>query len=121
LILYQFRAKNNISSEGFRTILLCYKYPSTTFRLRFDEQVTAKAEKTSVLLGCKKLTADSVLNENSTKVSAQHKFMTVENDNFDKFMETCNKASTPNSALTSAAQFSREQKFKSAIQDFFNE
>ncbi len=66
---------------------------ASRLEMRLDEQVKAKAEKASVLLGHTSLTdyVVSILNENSTKVIAQYESMTVENDVFDRFMEACNK------------------------------
>ncbi len=63
--------------------------------MRLDEQIKAKAEKASALLGHKSLTdyVVSILNENATKVIAQYESITVENDVFDRFMDACNKAS----------------------------
>lgn len=82
--------------------------------MRLDEHIKAKAEKASVLLGHKSLTdyVVSILNENSTRVIAQYESMTVENDVFDRFMAACDKANKPNSALTNAVQFAKEQGFK---------
>lgn len=82
--------------------------------MRLDEQIKAKAEKASALLGHKSLTdyVVSILNENATKVIAQYESITVENDVFDRFMDACNKASKPNSALTHAVQFAKEQGFQ---------
>ncbi|KLV07868.1 MULTISPECIES: DUF1778 domain-containing protein [Photobacterium] len=82
--------------------------------LRLDEEIKAKAEKASALLGLKSLTEYVVrlMDEDATQVIAQHESMTVQNDVFDRFMDACDKAEAPNQALRDAAAFTEENGFK---------
>ena len=79
--------------------------------LRIDEEIKAKAEKASALLGLKSLTEYVVrlMDENSTKVIAEHESITVSNDIFDQFIEACDKAKAPNEALKDALAFAKEK------------
>lgn len=82
--------------------------------MRLDKNIKAKAEKASALLGHKSLTdyVVSIINDNASQVIAMHESMTIESNVFDLFMEACDKATKPNAALASAAQFAKEQGFK---------
>ncbi len=82
--------------------------------LRIDEEVKAKAEKASALLGLKSLTEYVVrlMDENASKVIAEHESMTVNDDIFDQFMAACENAKEPNDSLKAALNFTREQGFK---------
>ena len=88
----------------------------TTARLniRISEQLKAKTRKAAVLAGYKNLTdyVASVMDEHSTEVVSQHESFTIGSDAFDRFMDACNKAGRPSSALTNAAQFAKDQDFK---------
>ena len=55
--------------------------------LRIDEEVKAKAEKASALLGLKSLTEYVVrlMDENASKVISEHESITVNDDIFDQF------------------------------------
>jgi uncharacterized protein (DUF1778 family) len=87
----------------------------TTARLdiRLDEDIKAKAEKASALLGLKSLTEYVVrlMDENSTHVIAQYESLVVEDNIFDQFLSACEKAKEPNTALVEAAKFTRENGF----------
>jgi len=87
---------------------------TTRFDMRLDQEVKAKAEKASALLGMKSLTEYVVklIDENATKVISQHESIIVENDVFDLFMSACEKTRKPNKALLDAASFAKEQGFK---------
>ncbi len=82
--------------------------------MRLDEEVKARAEKAAILLGHKSLTeyVVKIMDENASQAIAQHESITVENNVFDLFWDACNKASKPNTALKSAAQYVRDQGFK---------
>ena len=56
--------------------------------IRLDEEIKAKAEKASALLGLKSLTEYVVrlMDEDADQVIAQHEIITLENDVFDEFM-----------------------------------
>lgn len=78
--------------------------------MRLDEEVKAKAEKASALLGMKSLTEYVVrlMDDNSTQVIAQHESMVVENDIFDRFLIACDEATRPNQALIDAVTRTKE-------------
>jgi uncharacterized protein (DUF1778 family) len=82
--------------------------------LRLDAEIKAKAEKASALLGLKSLTEYVVrlMDEDATKVIAQHESTTVENDVFDRFIQACDEAKKPNKALLDAALYAKEQGIK---------
>lgn len=78
--------------------------------IRLNEEVKAKAEKASALLGLKSLTEYVVrlMDEDSTQVIAQYENMTVEDNVFDQFMSACEQVNEPNEALLNAAAFSKD-------------
>ena len=82
--------------------------------LRLDEEIKAKAEKASALLGLKSLTEYVVrlMDEDATRVVAQHESITVKNDAFDRFIDACNQAKSPNKALFDAVSYTKEQGIK---------
>ena len=53
-----------------------------------------------------------VIDENTSKVIAQHEGMKVENDIFDRFMSACEEAKKPNKALRDAAAYTKKQGIK---------
>lgn len=86
----------------------------TRLDMRLDEDIKAKAEKASALLGRKSLTDYIVrlIDDNATQVIAQHERITVKNDVFDRFMDACDEARIPNKALMDAISFAKEQGIK---------
>lgn len=82
--------------------------------MRLDETIKAKAEKATTFLGIKSLTEYVVklVDEDASRVIAEHESITVENDAFDRFWAACNRARKPNKALTNAAEMVKEQGFK---------
>lgn len=82
--------------------------------MRLNEEIKAKAEKASALLGLKSITEYVVrlIDNNATKVIAQHESITVENDIFDRFMSACEEARAPNKALLNAAAYTKKQGIK---------
>jgi uncharacterized protein (DUF1778 family) len=82
--------------------------------MRLNQEVKAKAEKASALLGLKSLTEYVVklIDENSTKVIKQNESMVVENDIFDNFMHVCKEVQMPNKKLMHAVTFTKEQGIK---------
>ncbi|EMS77390.1 type II toxin-antitoxin system TacA family antitoxin [Desulfotignum phosphitoxidans] len=84
----------------------------TTARLdiRLDEDIKVRAEKATALLGLKSLTEYVVrlMDENSTRIIAQHETMVVDDDIFDRFISACEKAKDPNDALIEANRFTEE-------------
>ena len=88
----------------------------TTARLdlRIDDTIKSKAEKAAALLGLKSLTEYVVklMDENASKVIAEHESITVKDDIFDQFMAACENAKEPNDSLKAALNYTREQGFK---------
>ena len=82
--------------------------------VRLNEEIKAKAEKASALLGLKSLTEYVVrlIDDNATQVIAQHESITVENDIFDRFMRVCDEVRTPNETLLEAAAYTKKQGVK---------
>ncbi|GAJ65834.1 type II toxin-antitoxin system TacA family antitoxin [Edwardsiella piscicida] len=82
--------------------------------LRLDPEIKAKAEKASALLGLKTLTEYIVhiVDNDAKRVIAAHESMALPNDIFDQFMNACEQAKEPNSALKSALSFTREKGIK---------
>lgn len=82
--------------------------------IRLDEEIKAKAEKASALLGLKSLTEYVVrlMDEDSTQVIAQHESMAVEDNMFERFMVACEQAQAPNKALLEAAAFTKASDFR---------
>ena len=77
--------------------------------MRLNKDIKAKAEKASALLGLKSLTeyVVTLINNDATKVIAQHESMTLQNDIFDRFMESCNKVEMPNKNLADALSYTK--------------
>ena len=82
--------------------------------LRLDEEIKAKAEKASALLGLKSLTEYVVrlMDEDADKVIKHYESITVEGDTFDRFVDACEKAKEPNQALKDALAFSNSKGIK---------
>ncbi len=82
--------------------------------LRLDEEIKAKAEKASTLLGLKSLTEYVVrlMDEDATQVIQEHESIQVKDSVFDEFMAACDKAKAPNQALMNAAKFTDESGIK---------
>lgn len=87
---------------------------SARIDMRLDEEIKAKAEKASELLGMKSLTEYLVklMDDDATKVIAKHESITVADDIFDRFMDACKKARKPNKALCDAVAYSKKQGIK---------
>jgi len=87
---------------------------TTRFDMRLDEEIKAKAEKASALLGMKSLTEYVVrlMDQDATQVIAEHESITVKEDVFDRFMAACEQVQNPNAALLNAAAFTKGQDIK---------
>ena len=87
----------------------------TTARIdiRLDEEIKAKAEKASALLGLKSLTEYVIrlMDEDSTQVIAQHESMIVKDNVFDQFVAACDQVKAPNQALLDAVTFTKKSGF----------
>ena len=82
--------------------------------MRLNEDIKEKAEKAAALIGSKSLTEYVVrlIDDNATKVIAQHESITLEDNFFDYFMRACEKDHPPNKALQDALTFTKEQGIK---------
>jgi len=82
--------------------------------IRLDEEIKAKAEKASALLGLKSLTEYVVrlMDENSTQVIAENESITVDANVFDQFIQACDEAKVPNEAILEAVKFTKNGDFK---------
>jgi uncharacterized protein (DUF1778 family) len=82
--------------------------------MKLDLEVKQKAEKASALLGMRSLTEYVVhlMEEDASKVIAQHESITVSDDVFDRFMHACETVKQPNKALRDALTFTRKQDIK---------
>lgn len=82
--------------------------------MRLSQTIKTKAEKATALLGLKSLTEYVVhlMDEDASKVIKQHESMTIENDRFDKFMQACDGAKSPNQALKDAAKLTKDLNIK---------
>ncbi|PSW20199.1 DUF1778 domain-containing protein [Photobacterium sanctipauli] len=87
---------------------------TTRLDLRLDEDIKARAEKASALLGLKSLTEYVVrlMDEDSLQVISQYESITVEDNLFDQFVDACDKAKAPNQALLDAVNHAKEHGFK---------
>jgi uncharacterized protein (DUF1778 family) len=87
---------------------------NTRLDMRLSQEVKTKAEKAAALLGLKSLTEYVVhlMDEDATKVIKQHESMIIEDDCFDKFMQACDKATSPNQALKDAAKLTKKLNIK---------
>jgi len=90
----------------------------TTARLdfRIDDAIKLKAEKAASLLGLKSLTEYVVklMDEDASKVIAEHESIALKDDIFTQFIAACDQAKKPNDALKAALQLSRLQGFNNA-------
>ena len=82
--------------------------------IRLDEEIKAKAEKASALLGLKGLTEYIVhlIDEDSTQVISEHESIKVDANVFDQFMIACDEAKAPNKGLLDAVAFTQSGDFR---------
>ncbi|MBT2915708.1 DUF1778 domain-containing protein [Vibrio sp. J502] len=82
--------------------------------IRLDEEIKAKAEKASALLGLKSLTEYVVrlMDEDATHVIEEYESIMVKDSVFDEFMAACNKVKAPNQALLEAVKFTEKSGIK---------
>ena len=85
----------------------------TRLDIRLEEEIKSKAEKASTLLGRRNLTEYLVqlMDEDASRVIAEHENIVLEDSVFDQFLSACNKVSQPNKALKTALKKSRESGF----------
>jgi uncharacterized protein (DUF1778 family) len=79
--------------------------------MKLDQEVKDKATKASALLNKRSLTEYIVqlVDEDATRVIAQHESISVNDNVFDRFMVACENAPKPNKALLNAVEFTREK------------
>lgn len=65
--------------------------------IRLENEIYKKAKKASALLGLASLTEYVVrlIDEDATKIIAEHERITVAEDEFDTFMQACTNITTP--------------------------
>ncbi len=81
--------------------------------VRLDENIKAKVEKASALLGSNVTSyVVSLMDKDASEVIAQHESMTIKDDIFDRFMNACAEARKPDKALIDAATFAKDQGIK---------
>lgn len=82
--------------------------------MKLDQVVKDKATKASALLNKRSLTEYIVqlVDEDATRVIAQHESISVNDNVFDRFMLACENAPRPNKALLNAVKFTREKGFE---------
>jgi uncharacterized protein (DUF1778 family) len=82
--------------------------------IRLDEEIKAKAEKASALLGLKSLTEYVIrlMDEDASQVIEEHESIVVKDSVFDEFMAACDKAQSPNQALLEAAKYTDKSGIK---------
>ena len=82
--------------------------------LRLEEEIKAKAEKASALLGLTSLNdyVVSLIDEDATQVIKNHEIIQIQVSRFDEFMAVCDKVQAPNQALMDAAKFTDESGIK---------
>ena len=82
--------------------------------IRLDEEIKAKAEKASALLGLNSLTEYIIrlMDEDSTRVISEYESIKVDANVFDQFMIACDEAKAPNKALLDAVAFTKSSDFK---------
>ncbi len=87
---------------------------TTRLDMRLNEEIKEKAEKAAALIGLKSLTEYVVrlIDDNATKVIAQHESIILENNIFDSFMLACEEAQSPNKSLKDAVTFTNKQGIK---------
>lgn len=86
----------------------------TRLDIRLSGDIKAKAIKASAILGYDSLSAyvNAVIDMESSRVIEQHESIIVGNDIFERFMDACTKASTPNSNLVAAVRFAKDHVFQ---------
>ncbi len=79
--------------------------------MRLNKEIKTKAEKASALMGLKSLTdyIVNLINNDADRVIARYESMTVKNDIFDRFIDSCEKAENPNKNLADALAFTKAQ------------
>ena len=82
----------------------------TDITILIDEAIKIKAEKASVLLDMPSIEAyiTMLIDEDASRVIAEHQTMTIDDKAFDSFLVSCDKDAVPNSELLSALELTKE-------------
>lgn len=79
--------------------------------LRLDEDIKARAEKATALLGYKSLTdyLVNLMDKDAAQVIAEHENIVLEKNIFDRFTTACEAAAKPNDALLAALKLTQSK------------
>ena len=79
--------------------------------LRIDQLVKEAAEKAAALKGMRSLTEYVVrlIQEDAERVIKEHESITLQDDVFDRFINACAAAESPNQKLLEALEFTKKQ------------
>ena len=86
---------------------------ATRLDIRIDEDLKARAEKASALLGLKSLTEyiTRIMDERSREILSEYEQLPLSDDLFDQFTRACGQAEGPNAALRAAAGYTKKRGF----------
>lgn len=79
--------------------------------MRIDQLLKEAAEKAAALKGMRSLTEYVVrlIQEDTERVIKEHESMTLQDDVFDRFINACDAAESPNQKLLEAMKFTKNQ------------
>ena len=79
--------------------------------MRIDQLLKDAAEKAAALKGMRSLTEYVVrlIQEDTERVIKEHESMTLQDDVFDRFINACEAAESPNQKLLEAKDFTKNQ------------
>lgn len=79
--------------------------------MRIDQLLKDAAEKAAALKGMRSLTEYVVrlIQEDTERVIKEHESMTLQDDVFDRFINACEEAESPNQKLLEAMDFTKNQ------------
>ena len=79
--------------------------------MRIDQLLKDAAEKAAALKGMRSLTEYVVrlIQEDTERVIKEHESMTLKDDVFDRFINACEAAESPNKKLLEAMEFTKKQ------------
>jgi len=86
---------------------------ATRLDIRINEDLKARAEKASVLMGLKSLTEyiTRIMDERSSEILSEYEQISLADDLFDRFSRACDRAAEPNEALRAAADYTKQRGF----------
>jgi len=79
--------------------------------MRIDQSLKEAAEKAAALKGMRSLTEYVVrlIQEDAERVIKEHESMTLQDDVFDRFINACDAAESPNQKLLEAMEFTKKK------------